>query len=85
MGKIWALEKEGKGKKEALPSLCEESFLRSLEMDWTRILWNFQNYGILKKCKKGSAGIGTTQGSILMDTRNEDRHVPSAAYGSEKG
>ena len=40
---------------------------------------------ILGKCKKGSAGIGTTQGSMLMDTRNGDRHVPSIAFGLEKG
>ena len=33
---------------------------------------------------KGLARIWTTQGSMLMDTKNKDRHVPSAAHDSEK-
>ena len=40
--------------------------------------------GVLGKCKKEFAGIWTAQGSMLMDTRNEDRHVLSAAYNLEK-
>ena len=35
---------------------------------------------ILRKCRKGLAGILTAQWSMLKDTRNEDRHVPSTAY-----
>ena len=51
-------------------------------------LWSNKNKietkEILKKCRKGSAEILTAQGSMLMDTRNEDRHVPSATYDSER-
>jgi len=71
-------------KKEAQPSICKESFLRSLEMDWTRIPWNYQNHGILGKYMKGSAKTLTAQGSMLMDIKNEDRHFPLATYGLEK-
>ena len=39
--------------------------------------------GILGKCRKESAGSWTAQGSMLMDTRNEERHISSAAYNSE--
>ena len=40
--------------------------------------------GILRECKKEPVGIWTAQGSILMDTRNEDRHVSLAAYDLKK-
>ena len=80
-----ALGLRRKKKMDAQPSLCEKIFLGSLERDWTRIPWDSQKPGILRKCKKGSARIVTTQGSMLMDTRNEDRHVLSAAHGLEKG
>ena len=40
--------------------------------------------GILRECKKEPVGIWTAQGSMLMDTRNEDRHVLLAAYDLKK-
>ena len=40
--------------------------------------------GILEECRKETTRIWTTQGSMLMDTRNEDRLVPSATYDLEK-
>ena len=43
-----------------------------------------ESWGVLGKCKKESARIWTAQGSMLIDTRNEDRHVPSVAHDSEK-
>ena len=79
------LRKERKRKKEAQPSFCEKYFLGIPERDWTKIPQDAQKPGFLGKCKKRLAGIGKTQVSMRMDTRNEDRHVPSAAYGSEKG
>ena len=39
--------------------------------------------GILKECGKEPTEIWTAQGSMLMDTRNEKRYVPSAAYDSK--
>ena len=36
------------------------------------------------KCRKESARIWTVQESMLMDIRNKERHVPSAAYDSEE-
>ena len=59
-GQALGLRKRRKKKKnEAQPSLCKESFLRTLERDWTRIPWDYQNHEILKKCRKGSAEIWT--------------------------
>ena len=58
--------------------------LGSPERDWTRMPWDSQKPRILKICRKKSAGIGTTQGSMLMDTKNEGGYVPSTAHGSEK-
>ena len=40
--------------------------------------------GILRKCKKELARIWIAQGSMLMDTRSKDKHVPLAAYDSKK-
>ena len=40
--------------------------------------------GILGKCRKEPVGIWIAQGSVLMDTRNECRHVSLADYDSEK-
>lgn len=39
---------------------------------------------IPKICRKKSVGIGTAQGSILMDTKNEGGYVISATHDSEK-
>ena len=84
-GQALGLRKERKKKMDAQPILYKKIFLGSLERDWTRIPWDSQKLGILGKCRKGSAGIVTVQGSMLMNTKNEDRHVLSAAHGSEKG
>ena len=86
-GQALGLRKERKKKMDAQPILYKKIFLGSLERerDWTRIPWDSQKLGILGKCRKGLAGIVTVQGSMLMNTKNEDRHVLSAAHGSEKG
>ena len=83
MGKPWALEKEEKGK-EVWPSLCEKNSQGAQKETRPRYLEIARTKGILGKCQEESAGIWTTQGSMLMDTRNKDRHVPSAAYDSRK-
>ena len=84
-GQALGLRKERKKKMDAQPILYKKIFLGSLERDWTRIPWDSQKLGILGKCRKGSARIVTVQGSMLMNTKNKDRHVLSAAHGSEKG
>ena len=40
--------------------------------------------GILGKCKKESVWTWTAQGSMLMDTRIKERHVPSAAHNPKE-
>ena len=84
MSEPWALEKEEKAE-EAWPSLCEKS------SQWVQEETGLGYFGaaktkegIIGKCKKESAGRCTAQGSMLMDTKNKKRHVPSAIYNSEE-
>ena len=84
-GQTLGLRKQRKRKNEAQPSFSEGNFLGSLERDWTRIRWDSQKPGILRICRKKLAGTGTTQGSMLVNIKNGDGYVPSAAYGSKKG
>ena len=84
MSEPWALEKEEKAE-EAWPSLCEKS------SQWVQEETGLGYFGatktkegILGKCKKESAGRWTAQGSMLMDTKNKERHVSLATYNSEE-
>ena len=84
MGTPWALGKEEK-KEEAWPNLCEKSSQGAQKETRPGYLRATRTReGILGKCKKESARSWTAQGSILMDTRNEEIHVPSVAYNSEE-
>ena len=40
--------------------------------------------GVLRKCRKESAKKWIAQGSMLMDTRNDERHVSLVACNSEE-
>ena len=84
MSEPWALEKEEKAE-EAWPSLCEKS------SQWVQEETGLGYFGatktkegILGKCKKESAGRWIAQKSMLMGTRNEERHVPSTTCNPEK-
>ena len=84
MSEPWALEKEEKVE-EAWPSLCEKSYQWAQEETGLGYFGAAKTKeGILGKCKKESAGRCTAQGSMLMDTKNKKRHVPSAIYNSEE-
>ena len=84
MGKPWALEKEEKAE-EAWPSLCEKNPQRAQKETEPGYRGTARTReGIIGKCKKESAGSWTGQGSMLMGTRNEERHVPSTACNLEE-
>ena len=84
-GQAMSLRRERKKKKRSSAQPLWEELPRIPKRDWTRIPWNYQNQGgVLGKWKKESAKIWIAQGSMLIDTRNEDRHVPSVAHDSEK-
>ena len=84
MGKPWALKKEEKVE-EAWSSLCEKNPQGAQKETELRYWGDARTKeGIIGKCRKKSAGSWTTQGSMLMGTKNEERHVPSAACNSEE-
>ena len=84
MGKPWALEKAKKAK-EVWPSLCEKNLKEAQKEIGPGYRGAAKTReGILEKCRKQSVGSWTAQGSMLMGTRNEERHVPSVAYNSEE-
>ena len=68
-----------KGRKEKeKPGLAFEGRIpKELRKGWDQdSLELLELRGILGKCRKEPVRIWIAQGSILMDTRNEGRHVP---------
>ena len=68
-----------KGRKEKeKPGLAFEGRIpKELRKGWDQdSLELLELRGILGKCRKKPVRIWIAQGSILMDTRNEGRHVP---------
>ena len=83
MSKPWALENEEKIE-EAWPSLCEKNpqgAQKEIGPGYRRAAKSRER--ILGKSKKQLARSWIAQGSMLMGTRNEKRHVSSATYNSE--
>ena len=84
MGKPWALKKEEKGE-EAWPNLYEKNPQGAQKETGPGYLGAARtNEGIPEKCWKESAGKWIAQGSMLMDIRKKERHVPSAACNSKE-
>ena len=88
MGRPWAL---GKKEKKSKGSLAQPSIKGAprepREKKWARLGYlgiAKTRERILGKCRKESAGTWIAQGSMLMDTRNEERYVPSAAHNPEE-
>ena len=84
MGKPLVLKKEEKVEKAWL-GLCEKSSQWAQKEIGPGYLGDTTTReGILRKCKKELVGSWIAQGNMLMDIRNEQRHVPSAAYNSKE-
>ena len=84
MSKPCALENEEKVE-EAWPSLCEKNLQGAQKETGSGYLGAAKSRErILGKSKKQLAGSWIAQGNMLMGTRNEERHVPSAACNSEE-
>ena len=84
MSKPWALENEEKAE-EPWPSLCEKNpqgAQKEIGPGYRGAAKSREK--ILGKSKKQSAGSWIGQGSTLMGTRNEKRHVSSVACNSEE-
>ena len=84
MSKPWALENEEKVK-EAWSSLYEKNPQGAQKETGSGYRGAAKSRErILEKSKKQLAGSWIAQGSMLMGTRNEERHVPSTACNSEE-
>ena len=75
-GEALSLRKGRKEKKK--PGLAFEGRIpKELRKGWDQdSLELLEPGGILGKCRKEPVRIWIAQGSMLMDTRNEGRHVP---------
>ena len=83
-GEALSLRKGRKEKEKPGPAFegrIPKEIRKGLDQDSLELL---ELGGILGKCRKEPVGIWTAQGSMLMDTRNEGRHVPLADYDSKK-